>query len=438
MCRETPRLRACLGRAGGGFGVMSSSSASVSISIHATRRCRRASIRGALAIITTTMTLLAILAPATAFARQRRSHSAAAVKPAKPDKLTAPYAAALLMEPETGAVMFENNEHKPWPTASLAKMMIAMIVAEKLGDGSLKPSDRIATSRNAAAMGGSQVYLREGETFSLDDMMKAIMVHSANDASVAVAEYVGGSTEAFVLMMNREAARLGMKDTHYYSVTGLPPAPGQQADMSSAWDEALLARAMIRYQQIMQWASIDTAPFRGGAFELRNTNHLVRTFPGCDGLKTGFYYEAGFNVVATAHRGAMRLIAVVLGSSNKLKNFNSAAELMAQGFATYQMRVVGKQGAPIEQILAVKGGSLASFRPVWGRDLSIMQKHGDEPALKVEFQLPASLAAPIRAGQLVGVGQATSGGRVLASAPLVAPATIGSRLSLMQRLRGAL
>jgi len=417
---------------------MRSSPALATVSFRATKSSRLALVLDSLAVITTTMTMLAMIAPGPALARQRRSNPAAAAKPAQPDKLAEPYAAALLMEPETGTVMFENNEHKPWPTASLAKMMIAMIVAEKLADGSLKLSDKVAASHKAAEMGGSQVYLKEGETFSLDDMMKAIMVHSANDASVAVAEYLGGSTEAFVQMMNREAARLGMKDTHYYSVHGLPPAPGQQADVSSAWDEALLARALTRYPQVMQWASIDTAPFRGGAFELRNTNHLVRTFPGCDGLKTGFYYEAGFNVVATAHRGGMRLIAVVLGSPNKLKNFNSAAELLAQGFASYQMRVVGKQGAPIEQTLAVSGGSLASFKPVWGRDLSVMQKRGDETGLKVEFQLPASLAAPIRAGQLVGVGQATSGGKVLASAPLMAPATIGPRPSLMQRLRDAL
>jgi len=417
---------------------MRSSPALANVAIRTAKGRGLAPVLPALIVIITMMTMFAITAPATAFARERRSHPVAAAKTSEPDKLTAPYAAALLMEPETGTVMFENNEHKPWPTASLAKMMIAMIVAEKLADGSLKPSAKIATSRNAAAMGGSQVYLKEGETFSLDDMMKAIMVHSANDASVAVAEYVGGSTEAFVQVMNREAARLGMKDTHYYSVHGLPPAPGQQADISSAWDEALLARAMLQYPQITQWASINTAPFRGGSFELRNTNHLVRTFPGCDGLKTGFYYEAGFNVVATAHRGGMRLIAVVLGSPNKLKNFNSAAELMAQGFATYQMRVVGKQGAPIEQALAVNGGSLASFKPIWGGNLSVMQKRGDETALKVEFQLPASVAAPIRAGQQVGLGQAMSGGRVLASAPLVAPAAIGSRLSLMERLRGAL
>jgi D-alanyl-D-alanine carboxypeptidase (penicillin-binding protein 5/6) len=275
--------------------------------------------------------------------------------------------------------------------------------------------------------------------FSLDDMMKAIMVHSANDASVAVAEYIGGSTEAFVEMMNREAARLGMKDTHYYSVHGLPPAPGEQPDISSAWDEALLARALVGYPQVMRWASIDTAPFRGGSFTLSNTNHLVRTFPGCDGLKTGFYYEAGFNVVATAHRGGLRLIAVVLGSPRKAENFNSAAELLAQGFANYEMRVVGKQGAPIDQSLEVSGGSVASFRPVWGRDLCVLQKRGDESALKAEFQLPASVAAPIRAGQAVGAGEATTaGGKVLASAPLVAPAAVGARPSLMQRLRDAL
>jgi len=378
-----------------------------------------------------------MMVPAVAFARQSRSYPAAARR-AQQDKLSEPYAAALLMEPKTGTVMFENNAHKVRPTASLAKMMIAMIVASKLADGSLKLSDRITASRNAADMGGSQVYLKEGETFSLDDMMKAIMVHSANDASVAVAEYIGGSTDAFVQMMNREAAALGMKDTHYYSVHGLPPGPGQQADVSSAWDEALLARALTGYPQVMQWASIDSAPFRGGAFTLRNTNHMVRTFPGCDGLKTGFYYEAGFNVVATAHRGGMRLIAVVLGSPRKGGNFDSASELLAQGFANYQLRVVGKQGAPIEQTLAVSGGSLASFRPVWGENLSVLQKRGDEASVKIEFQLPAALAAPIRTAQQVGVGQATSGGKVVASAPLIAPAAIGQQPSLIQRLRGAL
>lgn len=388
----------------------------------------------ALALMLAAIVGAALLLPDAALARHQRpnANSPATAETGRADQ---PYAEALLIEPETGTVMFEKDAHQPWPTASLAKMMIALIVAQKLHDGSLSLSDRITASRHAAAMGGSQVYLKEGETFSLDDMMKAIMVHSANDASVAVAEYIGGSTDAFVAMMNRQAAKLGMKDTHYYSVHGLPPGPGQQADVSSAWDEAFLARALVSYPQVLKWSAIDTAPFRNGAFELRNTNHLVRTFPGCDGLKTGFYYAAGFNVVATAHRDGMRLIAVVLGSPRKGENFKSAAELLAQGFANYEMRTVGKRGAPIAQAVAVNDGALPSFKPVWGRDLSVLLKRGSDDPVKVQFQLPASLAAPVRAGQEVGAGQAVSGDKVVATAPLLAPAAIALRPSLYERVR---
>ncbi len=395
----------------------------------------RSARRGPFALMLAAFVAAALLGPGAALARHRRAHANTAPASAKPNAADQPYAEALLIEAETGTVMFDNNAHQPWPTASLAKMMIAYIVGQKLQDGSLKLSDRVATSAKAAKMGGSQVYLKEGEIFSLDDMMKAIMVHSANDASVAVAEHIGGSTDAFVAMMNRQAAKLGMKDTHYYSVHGLPPAAGQQADVSSAWDEALLARALIRYPQILTWAGIDTAPFRNGSFELRNTNHLVRTFPGCDGLKTGFYYAAGFNVVATAHRNGMRLIAVVLGSPRKGENFKSAAELLAQGFANYEMRTVGKRGAPIAEAVAVNSGAIPSFKPVWGQDLSVLLKRGSDDPVKVQFQLPASLAAPVRAGQQVGAGQAVTGDKVVATAPLLAPAAIALRPSLFERLR---
>src|SRR5262249_20658908 len=156
------------------------------------------------------------------------------------------------MEPVSGTVIFEADDHKPWPTASLAKMMLMYIVAQKLDDGSLKLTDQITTSRKAALMGGSQVYLKEGETFSLDDMMKAVIVHSANDASTAMAEYIAGSTDAFVVLMNQKAAELGMKDSHYYSVHGLPPTAGEQPDVASAYDQALLARALIKYPQILK------------------------------------------------------------------------------------------------------------------------------------------------------------------------------------------
>ena len=350
--------------------------------------------------------------------------------------LTAPYAAACVMEPTTATVILDKNMHQPWPTASLAKMMLMLLVAEKIHDGSVKLSDTITTSRLASKMGGSQVYLKEGETFSLDDMMKAVVVHSANDASVAVAEYVGGSTEAFVVMMNQAAAKLGLKDTHYYSVHGLPPGPGQSADVASAYDLAVIARELVKYPDVLRWSSIDVTGFRNGTFELRNTNHLVRTYPGCDGLKTGFYYAAGFNVVATAHRGGLRLIAVVLGSPRKNQNFEQAAVLMSQGFAQYEMRQVAKNGAPIAQSVAVKGGVTASLKPVWGKDAAVFLKRGEEKAAyKIDYRLPESVTAPVKAGQQVGVGAIVVVGRVQDEIPLLVPADIAQG-SWWQRLMG--
>ncbi len=339
--------------------------------------------------------------------------------------LTAPYASACVLEPATGTVIFDKDMHKPWPTASLAKMMLTLIVAEKLQDGSLKLSDKITTSRKAEKMGGSQVYLMEGETFPLDEMMKAIMVHSANDASVAVAEYVAGSTDAFVVMMNQEAARLGLKDTHYYSVHGLPPAPGQNADVSSAYDLAVIARAMVKYSDVLRWAAIDNAPFRNGAFTLRNTNHLVRTFPGCDGLKTGFYYQAGFNVVATAHRNGLRLIAVVLGSPRKNENFAQAGAMMSQGFAQFEMRRVATKNSAIGQSIAVSDGAVSSIKPVWGADASIFVKRDEgKAAFTINYKLADALAAPVKAGQRVGSAQIVAPGQLPQTVPLISPSAI--------------
>jgi D-alanyl-D-alanine carboxypeptidase (penicillin-binding protein 5/6) len=377
----------------------------------------------------------------TALARRHRPRPATAASEegegaAPKPGLIAPYSAACVMEPTTGSVIFDQKMHKPWPTASLAKMMLMLIVAEKIRDGSLKLADTVTASHLAAKMGGSQVYLKEGETFSLDDMMKAVVVHSANDASVAVAEYVGGSTDAFVVMMNQAAAKLELKDTRYYSVHGLPSGPGQQTDVSSAYDLAVIARELVKYPDVLRWASIDMTGFRGGTFQLRNTNHLVRTYPGCDGLKTGFYYAAGFNIVATAHRGGLRLIAVVLGSPGKNQNFEQAAVLMSQGFARYEMRQVAKQGAAVSHSLAIKGGTISSLKPVWGTDASIFVKRGAEKgAYKIDFRLPASIRAPVRTGQQVGTGGILVAGKLQQEIPLLAPADVGEG-SWWRRLMG--
>jgi serine-type D-Ala-D-Ala carboxypeptidase (penicillin-binding protein 5/6) len=350
---------------------------------------------------------------------------------------TAPYAAACVLEPTTGTVIVDQHMHQPWPLASVTKMMLMLIVAEKLHDGSLKLNDKIVTSAAASKMGGSQVYLKAGESFSLDDMMKAIVVHSANDASVAVAEYIAGSPEAFVVMMNQEARRLKLNDTHYYSVHGLPPAAGQSADISSAYDCAMLARELVKYPDVLRWSAIDTAPFRNGTFQLRNTNHLVRTFNGCDGLKTGFYYKAGFNVVATAHRNGLRLIAVVLGSPRKNENFKQAAVLMSEGFAQYEMHQVARKGEPVGRSIAVRYAAVSAVKPVWGQDVALFLKRGEAKGhLKMVYELPSSIDAPLAAGQQLGVARVMLDGRQVAAPALVAPQAIPARGSLLHRLFG--
>ena len=322
--------------------------------------------------------------------------------------------------PTTGTVIFEANDHTPWPTASLAKMMLMLIVAEKIHDGSLMLTDQITTSRNAAEMGGSQVYLKEGETFSLDDMMKAVVVHSANDASVAVAEYIAGSTEAFVVMMNRKAAALGMKDSHYYSVHGLPPAKGQSARRRQ---RVRPGDSRARAGEISRRASDGRRStrrrFARGTFILRNTNHMVRTYPGCDGLKTGFYDKSGFNVVATAKRGDLRLVAVVLGSQHKLTNFKEASEMLSQGFLNYEMHPVAKKGAPIAQSVAVTDADIDSIKPVWGADAGVFVKRDDaHNAIKIDYNLPPSIAAPLKAGQQIGTANVTAGGKQVTTIPI--------------------
>jgi D-alanyl-D-alanine carboxypeptidase (penicillin-binding protein 5/6) len=400
----------------------------------------RLSLAAGVLLLTAAAFSLTAGVPSRALAARHHPHATAAKVAAPPPASDQPYAEAAVMEPTSGTFIFERNDHQPWPTASLGKMMLMLVVAQKLHDGSLKLTDQVTTSREAAKMGGSQVYLKEGEVFSLDEMMKAVVVHSANDASLAVAEYVAGSGPAFVQLMNRQAAALGMKDTHYYSVHGLPPARGEQADVASAYDQVLLARELLKYPEVVRWASIDTAPFRGGAFELRNTNHLVRTYPGCDGLKTGFYDKAGFNVAATAKRGNLRMIAVVLGTPHKLTNFKVAAELMSTGFTDYEMASIAKKGTPASQTVAIADGAVPSVAPVFATDAAIFSRRGESRKnASITYNLPVSINAPVKAGQRIGTAQVVADGKAVDSVALVAPADVAKRGGgLLGRILGKL
>ena len=273
-----------------------------------------------------------VVAPHPSAARRIVRHSQAKTEPAAGAEV---YRAGILMDADTGTVLFEKDAHRQNPPASMTKMMLMLLVAERVRDGSMHWDDPIATSAWASKIGGSQVYLKQGEVFPLSEMMQAIAIHSANDASVAVAEALAGSTEAFVDLMNQRAKELGMRDTVYRSVHGLPPGKGQVSDMSSAHDMAVVARALVKFPDVMKWSGTKEAPFRNGAMTLTNTNRLVRETSWVDGLKTGYYREAGFNVTATAKRDGLRLIAVVMGATQKHDCFGEAARLLNKGFAEY-------------------------------------------------------------------------------------------------------
>jgi D-alanyl-D-alanine carboxypeptidase (penicillin-binding protein 5/6) len=344
------------------------------------------------------------------------------------------YRSAVLMDAESGTVLFEKNAHLAGPPASMTKMMLMLLIAERVRDGSLHWDDPIPTSTWASKIGGSQVYLKEGEVFSLAEMMQAIAIHSANDAAVAVAEAVAGSSEGFVELMNERAQELGMRDTVYHSVHGLPPGRGQQADMSSAFDLATLARQIVKFPDIMKWSGTKEAPFRNGSMTLTNTNRLVRETGWVDGLKTGFYREAGFNVTATGRREGLRLIAVVMGAPQKRDCFAQAAALLNKGFAEYKALVAIKKGDVVANDVAVKGGKPRFVRLVAGGEVTVLAKRGDKRKFSLELALPGEVQAPLKANAEVGQVVVKDGDAVVGKVPALAADPVEKQTSLWDRL----
>jgi D-alanyl-D-alanine carboxypeptidase (penicillin-binding protein 5/6) len=312
-----------------------------------------------------------------------------------PFKPEAPYRAAIVMDSDSGEVLFAQNENLPWPPASMVKMMTVLIAMEQVRAGTIKLDDMVTTSRWASKMGGSQVFLAEGEQFPLRDMLRAIMIASANDASVAVAERIGGTTEAFVDMMTKRAQELGMKSADFHSVHGLPPATGQKPDLMSATDLAIVGRKLAEFPEVMEWAGASEAPFRDGSFTMRNTNHLVRTYKGATGLKTGFYAAAGFEVTATASRDGLNLIAVVLGVPTKQGSFDEAAKLMSKAFADYRAVQPVKAGQAVGAQISVSGGKEKFFVGEAAKGLRLVMPRQQAQQLKVEVKVPAQVNAPV-------------------------------------------
>jgi D-alanyl-D-alanine carboxypeptidase (penicillin-binding protein 5/6) len=339
------------------------------------------------------------------------------------------YQAAILMEAETRQILFEKDAHKNWPPASLAKMMLILIIIEKVDAGEIKLTDSVNVSADASRIGGSQVYLKQGEVFPLEEMMKAVAIVSANDACHAVAEYMSGSVEGFVEMMNERAKELKMTDTYYYNVHGLPPSQGQGEDTTSAYDCAILACELLKHPKVLEWTSTQQTTFRNGKLVMNNTNALLKSFRGADGLKTGSYSSAGFNMVVTAEREGTRFISVVLGAPTSKIRFAEAGQLLSNGFNIYQKRVLLKKGDVASQEVTIIDGKVKKIKPVAASDLIVFVKRvsrspelseGEADGITVQFNGVSEMKAPVPKGASFGSIAAKLGDKTLYAVDAIA------------------
>ncbi|MGM9556914.1 MAG: D-alanyl-D-alanine carboxypeptidase family protein [Oscillospiraceae bacterium] len=328
---------------------------------------------------------------------------------------------AILMEAATGTVLYESNAHERLRPASVTKIMTLLLVMEALEDGRISWDDTITTSSAAAAKGGSQIYLEENEQLSFEEMLKSVVVSSANDCATALAEHVAGSESAFVGMMNERAAELGMQDTHFVNCTGLDDEPEAAEHLTSAWDIAIMSRELLKHSEIKKYTTIWMDTVRNGEFGLSNTNKLVRFYDGTTGLKTGYTSAAGYCLSASAERGGMELIAVVLHCQSSTDRFESAKALLNYGFSNYAL--VTPQPQAIGSVPVVLGKSDA-VTPVPETSEPILIDKALAAGVQTEVQLDESVTAPVAEGQRLGTMTVRSGDKALAEIALVAPARV--------------
>ncbi len=329
-----------------------------------------------------------------------------------------------LMEKETGTVLYEQNAREKREPASVTKVMTLLLVMEAIDSGQLNYDDTVTVSTYAASMGGSQVYMKENERMSVRDMVKAVAVVSANDGSVALAEHLAGSEEAFVARMNARAAELGMEDTCFVNCTGLPAV----GHVTSARDIALMSCELVRHHpDIRQFTTIWMDTIRDGAFQLSNTNKLVRFYEGATGLKTGSTDAARFCLSATAERDGMELIAVVLGAETSEKRFETAKSLLNFGFANYTLLDVhpGQVLPPVEVLM----GQEDAVQPVPVRTARILVEKAAADKVTTEISLTENVEAPVEVGQKLGVLTVRVDGVEREEIPLVAGCAV-SRLTV--------
>ena len=331
-----------------------------------------------------------------------------------------PCRAAVLIDLDSGTVLYEKEPDTPMSIASITKVMTLLLTFEAIDAGKVSLQDTVPVSDHAYNMGGSQIWLEPGETFTLEEMIKAICVSSANDAAVAVAEFIGGSEPAFAELMNQKAAALGMTNTTFKNACGLDEA----GHLSTARDVAVMSREMLlNHPQITNYTTIWMDTLRGGATQLLNTNKLLKQYQGVTGLKTGTTSGAGVCISASASRDGLNLLAVVLGAASSAERFDAATALLDYGFANFEnVAAPAPENAPAS--LPVTGGAEESVELRYAAPEKILVQKGEGAALTAALELPGTLAAPLAEGQQVGTVTVYSGETALGSWPVTTASTV--------------
>lgn len=348
-------------------------------------------------------------------------------------QLDIPCRNAILISIDTGDVLYEKEPDMEVPMASITKVMTLLLTLEAVEAGKISFSDIVPISEHAYNMGGSQIWLEPGERFTLDELIKAICVCSANDAAVAVAEYVGGSEPVFAEQMNARAAELGMTHTHFVNACGLDAA----GHYSSARDVAIMSLALLRHPKILEYSGIWMDTLRDGATQMTNTNKLLKSYPGITGLKTGTTNGAGVCISASAVRDGMGLLAVVLGSPSSKERFTAAKTMLDYGFATFETADFPPVTGRVD-VLPVRGGVSSEAMLDYPANSKLLLKKGEGKSLSADVQIPESLDAPVSAGIQIGTVTLRAGEEVLGEYPVTVRENIaemdwGTALSLLTK-----
>ncbi|MDR0751815.1 MAG: D-alanyl-D-alanine carboxypeptidase [Christensenellaceae bacterium] len=331
---------------------------------------------------------------------------------------------ACLIDFDNGIVLYERNADERAEIASMVKIMTLLLTFDMIEKGELYLDQKQCVSENASGMGGSQMYIKSGQEYTIEELIKGIIIISANDASVAIAEAIAGSEMFFVKLMNQKAEEMGMTDTHFTNVTGLP----DENQYSTARNVTIMMRELIKHNKYLEYSRIQMENYThpdGTITELVNTNKLVRYYKGCDGGKTGFTNTAGFCLSATAQRGNMRVIGTVMGASDSKLRFKEVSFLFDYGFANYIREIIINEHDMIENTIEVKRGRAERIELKADKTISYLRKKGDSAHFEVDFEMPTILRAPISKGDVVGrVIVKSNDGNIIDQANIIAQSDI--------------